>query len=63
MVAVVNTIDAVNKVSAVKNFCPSAVSNKPEALPIENNTKEITITEMIPIPEIGLEEEPTSPAM
>ena len=63
MVATAKTAEAVKMVKAVKNWVPASFCNRPELSPMIKKVKEISKTEMMPIPEIGLEEEPIKPAI
>ena len=63
MVATANTAEAVKMVKAVKNCVPASFCNKPVLSPITKKVKEISNTDTMPMPEIGLEDEPIKPAI
>ena len=56
-------IEVVKIAVAVANFSPPGISKMPKEFARNKTTREETIIPMIPIPEIGLEDVPTRPAI
>ena len=61
--ATATTAEPQNKVSATRKLRVPSSANRLLALPMPNSTSEMATTEIMPMPEIGLEEEPTKPAI
>ena len=57
------TAEPQNKVRASKNLRLASSAIKPPDSPTTNNTSEMITMETMPTPEIGLEDEPTKPAI
>ncbi|MNY23688.1 hypothetical protein D3C86_1573650 [compost metagenome] len=61
--ATATTADVVKMASAIANLPPSGVPISPSSVPTPRISSDTRITAMMPMPEIGLADEPTSPAI
>ena len=63
MQAIARMIEVVKMAVAVANFSPPGISKMPNDAQSEYMTSEATMMPRMPMPEIGLDDVPTSPAM
>eukprot|EP00952_Eustigmatos_sp_NYUAD-ZCMA_P003352 14655-Eustigmatos_ZCMA.PRE.1 len=63
MVATATTADVVKMASAMPSLLASGEPTMPLSAPIANRSSDTNVMAMMPMPEIGLDDEPISPAM